>query len=117
LAWPTIDAAARAVKSAGTGCRQALHKLHFTNGAHLLRSVGAVHGPGLDKHGGANIVPAVNVIGQLVQKVPLVGDALRAEVPEVMMGVADRNLRFQGRFLSQSQPIVTSEGHFVASIL
>jgi hypothetical protein len=37
---------------------------------------------------------AVHVAGQLVKKVALVGDTLGSEIPEVMMGITDRYLRF-----------------------
>jgi len=48
---------------------------------------------------GTDVVAAVDVGDQLVQQIPLIGDTLRAQVPEVMMGIADRNLRLQCRFL------------------
>src|SRR5262249_7422343 len=38
-------------------------------------------------------------------------DALRAQVPEVMMGVADGQLRLQGRFLGEGQPVIASVRH------
>jgi hypothetical protein len=37
-------------------------------------------------------VAAVHIGDQLVQQIPLVGHALRAQVPEMMMGIADRQL-------------------------
>jgi hypothetical protein len=46
-------------------------------------------------------VAAVHIGGQLVQQIPLIGDALRAKVPEVMVGIADGHLRLQGRFLGE----------------
>jgi hypothetical protein len=42
---------------------------------------------------------AVDIGIQFMEKVPLVGNALWPEVPEVMMGVADREFRPQGVFL------------------
>jgi hypothetical protein len=36
---------------------------------------------------------AVNIGGQLVEQIPLIGDALAAKVPEVVMGIADGDLR------------------------
>src|SRR5215472_17894287 len=54
---------------------------------------------------------AIHVGGQLVQQVTLVGNALGAKIPEVMMRVADRDLRLQGRFLGQRQPVVSSIRH------
>jgi hypothetical protein len=46
---------------------------------------------------------AVDVGGQLVKQVPLVRDALGAKVPEVMMGIADRDLPSVGSWVSASQ--------------
>jgi hypothetical protein len=34
-----------------------------------------------------------------MEKIALVGNALGSEVPEVVMGIADGQLRLQGRFL------------------
>jgi hypothetical protein len=44
-------------------------------------------------------VTAVDVGGQLVKQIPLVGNALWPHIPEVVMGIADGEFRFQGRFL------------------
>jgi hypothetical protein len=41
----------------------------------------------------------VDVGGQFVEQIPLVGDALGAAIPEVVMGIADGQLRLQGRLL------------------
>jgi hypothetical protein len=42
---------------------------------------------------------AVYVGVQLMKKVPLVGDALWPEVPEVVVRIADGKFRLQGGFL------------------
>jgi hypothetical protein len=42
----------------------------------------------------------MDVSGQFVEQIPLVGNARDAKVPEVVMGIADGELRLQGRFLS-----------------
>jgi|TARA_Y100000780_G_scaffold228902_1_gene247656 hypothetical protein len=42
---------------------------------------------------------AVDIGIQFMEKVPLVGNAPWAEVPEVVMGVADGEFRLQGGFL------------------
>ena len=89
---------ARAVETAGAGRRQALDELDFPHRTHLLRPIGAVHGAGLNKHGGAHVVAAVDVRGQLVEQIALVGNTLGAKVPEVVMRVADGQLRLQGGF-------------------
>jgi hypothetical protein len=72
-----------------------LDKLDLTNGAQLHRPIGAVHCSCFDEYGRAHVVTAIDVGGQLVKQVALVGDALGAKVPEVMMRIADWDLRLQ----------------------
>src|SRR5262249_45070493 len=86
-------------------------------GPHLLRSVSAVHGAGLNKHGGTHVVSAVNIGGQLVEQIPLVGNTLGAHVPEVVMGIADGQLRLQGRFRGQCEPVIISKWHNGTSVI
>ena len=102
---------ARAINPTGAGSGEALDKLDLTNRAQIRRSVGAVHCPGLDKHCGAHIVAGTDIGDELVQQIALIGDALGTKIPEVMVRVADRQLRLQGRFLGQRQPVVSSIGH------
>ena len=80
---------ARAVEPTGTGRSQALDEFDLTHGAHLFWSAHAVHGAGLNKHGGAHIVTALDVRHQLVEEIALVGETIRAKVPEMVMGIAD----------------------------
>ena len=101
----------RAVEPAGAGSSEALDELDLADGAHLRRSIRPVHRSRLDKHGGAHIVAAIHVGGQLVQQIALVGDALGPEIPEVVMRVADRDVGLQGRLLGQGQPVVSSIRH------
>jgi hypothetical protein len=61
-------------------------------------------------------VAAVNVVGKLVKEVTLVWNALSAKVPEMVVRIADRYVRLQSRFLSQSQPVVASVWHESASL-
>src|SRR5712691_8406067 len=107
---------AGAIQTAGTGGRQPLDKLDLPYGAQLDRAIRAVHRTGLNKHGGAHVVAAVNIGGQLVEEIPLVGDTIRATIPEVVMGIADGQLRLQGRFLGESQPVIASVWHTGTSI-
>ena len=100
-----------AVQTARASRGQPLDELDFPHGAHLLRAVRAVHRPRLDEHRGAHVVTAVNVGGQLVEQVPLVRYPRAAKVPEMMMGIADRDLRFQRRLLGQRKPVIASEWH------
>ena len=70
----------------------------LTYRTHFFRSAGAVHGAGLNKHSGTHVVTAMDVRGQFVEQIPLVGHPLHAQVPEMVMGIADGQLRFQRRF-------------------
>src|SRR5262249_35805208 len=67
---------ARAVKPAGAGRGQSLDEFDLAHGTHLLRSVSTIHGAGLNKHGGALGVPTLDVRGQFVEEIPLVGNAI-----------------------------------------
>jgi len=90
---------AGAIQAAGAGGGQPLDKLDLPHGAQLRRAIRAVHGARLDKHGRAHVVAAGDVGDQLVQQIALIGEALRAQVPEVMMGIADGQFRLHSRFL------------------
>jgi hypothetical protein len=103
--------AAGAVQTAGAGRGQALHELDLADGPHLLGPIGAVHRARLDEHGGAHVVAAVDVGGQLVEQIALVGDAGEAEIPEVMVGIADRELRLERGLCGQCEPVVAAVWH------
>ena len=105
-----------AVGAAGTGRGEALHELYLTHGFQLVWSRGAVHGAGLEKHCGPHVVAGVQVVHQLVEKVSLIGDALHPTVPEMMVGVAEGDFRFDRVFLGQGQPVVISERHVDTSL-
>ena len=77
---------------------KSLHEFHLAYRSHLLRPVGAVHGPGFNKNGGSHVVAAVNVVGQLVEQVLLIGYTLGSKIPKVVVGVANRDFRLQGFF-------------------
>jgi hypothetical protein len=61
-------------------------------------------------------VAAVDVVVQLMEEIPLVGHTAGAVVPEVVMRVADGELRLEGGFLGQSQPIVKAKWHNSTSV-
>ena len=104
-----------AVHAAGAGGGEALYKLDLAHRFQLLGAGGAVHGAGLEEHRRSHVVARVKVGHQLVQQVPLIGDADHPPVPEVMMRVAEGNLRLDGVLLSKGQPIVISKRHSVNS--
>ena len=93
--------AAGAIEAAGAGRGQPLDELDLANGAQLRRPVGPVHRPCLDKHRRAHGMAAADVGHQLVQQIALVGNPVGSQVPEMMMGITDRDLRLQHRFLGQ----------------
>jgi hypothetical protein len=69
-----------------------LDKFDLANGTQLDRPLRAVHRSCLDENRRTHVVAAVHVGGQLVKEIALVGYALAAKIPEVMMRVADRDL-------------------------
>jgi hypothetical protein len=87
-----------AVETTGARCSQPLHELNLADRAHLLGTISAVHGARFNENGGTHVVAAAHIIGQLVQQIPLVGNARRAKIPKMVMGIADGQLWFQGWF-------------------
>ena len=75
------------------------------------RPVGPVHRSRLDEYGRAHIVAGADIGDQFVQQIALIGNTLGAKIPKVVMRIADRQFRLQGRFLGQRQPVVSSIGH------
>ena len=88
-----------AVETTRARCSQPLYELNLANWAHLLGTLRAVHGTRFNEHGGTHVVAAAHVIGQFVEQISLVGNARRAKIPKVVMGIADGELRLQRRFL------------------
>ena len=104
------------VAPARTCIRQFLHERHLTHGAQRLGTFGEVLGPDLDKDGGADVMAAVNVGRQVRQQVLLIGRRLRPVHPEVVVGVADRQVGLPCRLQSLGQPCSVSKGHSQSSI-
>ena len=91
--------AAGAVDPTGTRRRQPLDEFHLPDGPHGHRTVRAVHRARLKEYRRPDVVPAGDVGMQLVKEIPLVGQTLQPSVPKMVMGVADRELGFERRFL------------------
>ena len=102
---------AGAVLTSGAGIGDGLHELDLAHRAHLLGTVGPVAGAGLHEHRGADIVAAVDVGGEVFQQILLVVQRLGPLHPEMMVRVADGDLRFQNFFAGQCQPFVAARGH------
>ena len=58
---------------------------------------------------------AVDIFGQLVQQVALVGNPLGAVIPKMMVRVANWYIRLQRFFLPGGEPVIASEWHNQAS--
>ena len=91
--------AAGAVDPTSTRRRQPLDEFHLPDGPHFHRTVWTVHRTRLEEHRRPDVVPARDVGIQLVQEIALVGQTLQPSVPKMVMGVADRELGFERRFL------------------
>ena len=103
----------RAVAAGGGLGGDGLDIFHLTHGPHLLRPVLAILAAHLDEHRGADVVPAANVGGQLGQEVSLVRGRFGAGNPEMVVRVADRQVRLQGLFDGLRQPVFAFRCHVV----
>src|SRR5262249_19575364 len=70
----------------------------------------------LDEHRGAHVVAALHIGEQLVEQIALVGNARGAQIPEVMVWIADGQLGLQRLLLGQGEPVIASEGHGGTSV-
>ena len=108
--------ACRAIQSAFARRSEPLHEFHLPHRPHLLGACRPVHGARLDEHRRAHVVAAVHVVGQLIQQITLIWYPSRAKVPEVVMRIADRKVRFQRLLLRQRKPVISSKRHSRASV-
>src|SRR6185436_20369190 len=103
-----------AVQAARAGGSQALYELDFADGTHLARLGPAVHRAALDEHGRAHVVAAIDVCVQLVEQVALIRNALQAAVPEVVVWIANRQLRLERRLGRKNVPVIASVRHSIS---
>ena len=59
---------------------------------------------------------AVDVCGELVEQIALIGNPLGAVVPEVVVGITDGYVGLQAFFVSERVPVIASKGHNQASV-
>jgi len=85
--------------------RQALHEFGLADRPQFLRPLLAVHRVAGHEHRRHDVVAAAGVAAKFVQQV---GAAMH---PEVMVGIADRELRIQRVFLCLLQPLFTQRVH------
>ncbi len=91
---------ARPVRAAGAeGCR-AVDELGLAHRAQRGRGVLVVHGVGLDRDGGANVVAGGQVAQHVLHEVAVAG-----VIPQVVVGVDDRQLGLEDLLLLQGQPL------------
>jgi hypothetical protein len=90
----------RAIQTALAHRRDAGDEFRFTNGFHLLRPIRAIHRVAFQEHGRHRVMAGADVLQKLVQQITLI-----AAVPQMMVGVHDRQIRLQNRLrLSLRQP-------------
>jgi hypothetical protein len=89
-----------------------MDKLRLANRFHLRGAVLAIHGPALHKDGRDDVVPAANVLKEFVKEIAVV----RA-VPQMVMRIANGEIRIEGRFGRQLQPCITRRCHNASSVL
>ena len=100
----TDDRCARpgiAVDTARTHGRDAVDELGLANRFQRPRSVGTVHGAALHEHRRADVVTAADIDQQLIEQI-----AAARVVPEVVVGVADREVRFDDVLVHLREPFV-----------
>ena len=68
-------------------------------------AIGPEHRPALDKYRRYDVMAARQVLEKLVEEIAR-RDPVEAEVPQMMMRVADRQLRLEGRLDGARQPVV-----------
>jgi hypothetical protein len=96
------DATRRPVFARGAHRRHAADKLGLAERFELLGPVGAVHLARLLIAGGANVVTAADIGQQLREKIPIAG-----AVPEMMVGIDDRQVRLDDLFVALVEPVLT----------
>ena len=101
----------RAVVPSGAVIGDGLDVLDLAHGFHLIGAVGAVLAADLDENRRAHVVAAVDVGGQFRQQVSLVVNRFGPGNPEMVVGVADGELRFQSLFGGPGEPVVASRRH------
>ena len=106
-AVPTIPAAMRV----GPYCPELAHRrdaggeLRLPDRAKLIRAAGLEHRSAFDEHRRDDVVTACQVLQKLVEEIAR-RDAVAAKVPQVMVRIADWQLRFERRLDGACQPVV-----------
>src|SRR3981189_3396002 len=78
--------------------RGAVHELGFADWAHFRSPIGSVHRSAFEENRRDDVVTSVEVGKELVEQVAM-ARVIRCAIPEVMMGVDDRQGWVEGGFL------------------
>ena len=79
----------------------ALHEFGFSHDPKFLGSVDPIHGRAFDKYGLPDVV-LVGIVEQFLQQIPVA-----RSIPQVVMWIDDREIRFEGWFNGLRQPVLT----------
>ena len=101
----TRCAPGRSVVARGAHCSQTVGKLGLADGPHCNRSAQTPHRTALDKDAGNHIVATARIGEVFIQEVAT-GDVASPVVPQVMVGITDRQRSVQRLFLSPGEPVV-----------
>jgi hypothetical protein len=82
------------VEPGGAHRRDAVDELRLTDHAQMLRTVRAVHGAALDEDRRDDVMARVHVEQEVVEQVAM-GDPLMAKLPEVVVRIADGQVRLE----------------------
>ena len=94
-----------AVVARGAHCSQTIGKLGLADGPHFSGTAQTPHRTALDKDAGNHIVAATGVGKIFIQQVAA-GDVASPVVPQVMVGITDRQRSVECLFVSPGEPVV-----------
>lgn len=87
-----------AVAAARAHGGEVVDELGLADRPHFLRPVGAVHRTAFEKHRRDDVVPGVDIGEELAEQIA-VARALCRTIPEMMVGIDDREIAIEDRFL------------------
>jgi hypothetical protein len=91
------------IAAGGTHGGNAVHELGLAHGTHSLRPVGFEHWRTLNKHSGHHIMAALHIRKDFVEEIAR-GNASSLKIPQVMVGIANRQAGLQWVFDCQGEP-------------
>src|SRR5262245_13259180 len=94
----------RAVLAGGAHCSNAADELDLADGAHGFWPVGFEHRGAFDEHGRHDIVTTPHIREDLVEQIAW-GDACGPEIPQMMVRVANWQVRLKRSLDRQREPV------------